>query len=39
VLEAMASRLDVRVVVSAADFIDIGLPATYAAAQGLLAGP
>jgi D-glycero-alpha-D-manno-heptose 1-phosphate guanylyltransferase len=38
VLEALAGRLDVRVVVSGADFIDIGLPATYAAAQGLLAG-
>ena len=38
VLEAQAGRLDVRVVVSEADFIDIGLPSTYAAAQGLLAG-
>ena len=37
VLEAQASRLDMRVVVSDADFIDIGLPQTYAAAQGLLA--
>ncbi len=39
VLEAQTRRLDVRVVVSEADFIDIGLPATYAAAQGLLASP
>ena len=38
VLEAQVSRLDIRVVVSGADFIDIGLPSTYAAAQGLLAG-
>ena len=37
VLEALPGRLDMRVVVSAADFIDIGLPETYAAAQGLLA--
>jgi D-glycero-alpha-D-manno-heptose 1-phosphate guanylyltransferase len=38
VLEPMASRLDVRVVISDAGFIDIGLPRTYAAAQSLL-GP
>lgn len=38
VLEAQVGRLDMRVVVSDADFIDIGLPETYAAAQGLLAG-
>jgi len=37
VLEALASSLDIRVVISAADFIDIGLPDTYTAAQGLLA--
>ena len=39
VLEAQALRLDARVVVSDADFIDIGLPQTYAAAQTLLANP
>jgi D-glycero-alpha-D-manno-heptose 1-phosphate guanylyltransferase len=38
VLEPMAGRLDARVVISDAGFIDIGLPQTYAAAQSLL-GP
>ncbi len=36
VLETRAMRIDARVVISDADFIDIGLPHTYAAAQTLL---